>query len=399
MRIIASLAVLFTATVCSAQIPFEAAQQRMHSTPLESVLEPEVFVPKPPTVFSAGGQTFLCYELLITNMENKPFRLERVHVYAEGSASVLYEQDSAELKRSLNHPGWAEAQGQARDAQLLRGGERVVDFIWIALPSASLPPPKTLVHTITLRRMTAQASITLPAGRIDVTGQAVTIDPPLRGENWAALNGPSRSSQHRESMDTFNGQTDFAERFAIDWVQIDKDGLTSRGDRLNLQNYFCYGQPVYAVADATVTFVQDGLPNGRPEANGKPADPKVPMTLDTIAGNHVILDLGGGVYAAYAHLQPGSIRVKVGNRVKEGDVLGLIGDSGNSTEPHLHFQLMDANSVLAAQGLPYAFRTFNVRFGARIVHDDLKPFPLPQPLLHKGEIPLENEIVEFPKAP
>src|ERR1700674_2614519 len=105
MRIIAALAVLFTAAVCSAQTPFEAAQQRLHTTPLESVLEPEVFVPKPPTVFSADGQRFLCYELLITNMENISFRLERVDVYAEGAASMLYEQDRAELKRSLNHPG------------------------------------------------------------------------------------------------------------------------------------------------------------------------------------------------------------------------------------------------------------------------------------------------------
>ncbi len=238
----------------------------------------------------------------------------------------------------MSHPGWAEMKGQARDPQLLRGGERIVDFVWIALPPGS--PPTTLVHTITLRRTTPRASITLPVGRINVIGQALTIGSPLRGANWAALNGPSASAQHRQSTDSFNGKTDLAERFAIDWVQVDKDGRTSHGDRSNVRNFSCYGQPVYAVADATVSSVRDSLPDGKPEAHGKPADPRVPMTLDTIAGNHVILDLNGGVYAAYAHLQPGSIWVKIGDHVEAGDVLGLIGDSGNSTEPHLHFQWM-----------------------------------------------------------
>jgi hypothetical protein len=343
MRIAAALAFLFIHAGVPAQTPVESAQQRLHKTPLESVIEREISVPKPPTLFSADGHAFLCYELLITNMESIPFRVERIDFYAEGEPTSLSEQGQAQLKHSLSHPGWTGSKGRVRDVQLLRGGERVVDFVWIPLPAGSLPP-KRLEHTITLRRSTAEASITLPAGSIDVVDHAVTIDPPLRGANWAAFNGPSASSQHRKSMDSFNGKTYLAERFAIDWVQIDKEGQTSHGDRVNLQNYLCYGQPVYAVADATVDSVLDGLPNGRPEAHGKPADPKVPMTLDTIAGNNVILKLSDGIYAGYAHLQPHSTRVKVGDHVKAGDILGLIGDSGNSTEPHLHFQLMDATA-------------------------------------------------------
>jgi len=84
----------------------------------------------------------------------------------------------------------------------------------------------------------------------------------------------------------------------------------------------------------------------------------VPITLETIGGNHVILDLGGGRFTFYAHMQPASLRVKVGEKVRRGQVLGLVGNSGNSTAPHLHFHLTDANSPLESEGLPYVFESF-----------------------------------------
>jgi len=74
-----------------------------------------------------------------------------------------------------------------------------------------------------------------------------------------------------------------------------------------------------------------------------------------ILGNHVVLDLGGGVFAALAHLRRGSLLVRRGDRVAAGQQLAECGNSGNSTEPHLHFQLMDHPSVLQAAGLPLRF--------------------------------------------
>jgi murein DD-endopeptidase MepM/ murein hydrolase activator NlpD len=198
------------------------------------------------------------------------------------------------------------------------------------------------------------------------------------------------------AMSVLYGIPYFSQRYAIDWIQTDQNSKTLHGNPLDLHSYLCYGQPVYAVADAVVTWTKDGLPDGRPEVGKRPADPRVPITLETIAGNHVILDLGDGIYAGYAHLQPGSLRVKVGDHIKAGDVLGLVGDSGNSTEPHLHFQLMTENNSLAAQGIPYILQQFTVRFGSRVSGDDVKVFPLSAPVLHKNEMPLENEIVDFP---
>jgi murein DD-endopeptidase MepM/ murein hydrolase activator NlpD len=87
----------------------------------------------------------------------------------------------------------------------------------------------------------------------------------------------------------------------------------------------------------------------------------VPITLETVAGNHIILDLGHGRYALYAHLQPGSLKVKLGDHVKRGQVLALVANSGNSIEPHLHFQLTNGNSPQGSEGIPYALESFDAK--------------------------------------
>jgi murein DD-endopeptidase MepM/ murein hydrolase activator NlpD len=122
-----------------------------------------------------------------------------------------------------------------------------------------------------------------------------------------------------------------------------------------------------------------------------------------IGGNHVNLDPGGGVYAIYAHLQLGSIRVKLGDKVTPGQVIALLGNSGHAGEPHLHFQLMDRNSLLNSDGLPYYFTGFKLT--GQISGDsegqpteapaNLKVNRLPAPEAHHGDIPLENEVVDF----
>ena len=218
-----------------------------------------------------------------------------------------------------------------------------------------------------------------------VLQSAVTLlssPPPLRGDNWLAGNGPSNSSGHRRALIPIDGRARIAQRFAIDWVRLNADGRTFTGDAKNNKNYRAYGSDALAVADGTVTEVKDGIPENVPGENSR----AVPITLETVGGNHVILDIGHGRYAFYAHLQPGSLKVKLGDHVKRGQVLGLVGNSGNSTEPHLHFHLSDGNSPLGSEGIPYALESY-----------DTKPKADAPATKHKMEIPAENEIVTFEK--
>ena len=104
--------------------------------------------------------------------------------------------------------------------------------------------------------------------------------------------------------------------------------------------------------------------------------------LTITLGNYLILDLGGGNYGLYAHLQPGTLRVKAGDRVKRGQTLGLVGNSGSSTEPHLHFQVMNGTSLLDPEGVPYLIDSFELLSG-------------PNAGRQTDALPMENMLVKF----
>jgi murein DD-endopeptidase MepM/ murein hydrolase activator NlpD len=104
------------------------------------------------------------------------------------------------------------------------------------------------------------------------------------------------------------------------------------------------------------------------------------------------MEIGNGLFAFYAHMQPGSLRVKVGDKVARGQVLGLLGNTGNSSEPHLHFQICNANSELGSEGLPYEFASFEVK---RKGGEDKLSMSPGGPVKHEMEIPTEDEIVRF----
>src|SRR4029077_7648188 len=120
-------------------------------------------------------------------------------------------------------------------------------------------------------------------------------------------------------------------------------------------NYTGYGADVLAVANARVVSVLNNLDDQVP---GRLPEPST-ITIETVDGNHVVLDLGGGRYAFYAHLQKNSIKVRPGEQVKKGAVLGKLGNTGNPSAPHLHFHIMNRPSRLAADGIPYLIDAFD----------------------------------------
>lgn len=185
----------------------------------------------------------------------------------------------------------------------------------------------------------------------------VVLGPPLAGDGWVVANGCcSARGAHRGAVMPISGRLRDAQRFAIDWMRIDAEGRLLHGDPASATSYLAYDQPVLAVADATVSEVLDGLEDQRP---GTLPDPTT-MTIANVDGNHVILELGGGLYAFYAHLKTGSVRVRQGERVRRGQELGRVGNTGNTSAPHLHLHVMTAPSALAADGLPYVFDRFTL---------------------------------------
>ncbi len=144
------------------------------------------------------------------------------------------------------------------------------------------------------------------------------------------------------------------QRFAYDFV-VRRGGSSHRGSGNRMEDYYCWREPVLAPAAARVVATVDSHPD-QPIGS---SDPKHP------AGNHVVLDLGNSEYAVLAHLQQGSVVVEAGDRVTAGEPLGRCGNSGNTSEPHLHFHLQDAPTIGSGEGLPAFFNDY-VADGAAI---------------------------------
>jgi len=140
-----------------------------------------------------------------------------------------------------------------------------------------------------------------------------------------------------------------SQRFAYDIV-ITKSGQTHTGDGKALSDYYCYGKPVLSPGAGVVVSVLDTLPDQAPGTR----DPLAP------AGNHVVVDVGHSEFVLLAHLQPHSLRVKVGDHVRAGQPVGLAGNSGNTTQPHVHVHLMNGPAMPDADGLPMSFSDFVV---------------------------------------
>ena len=364
------------------------AQGTKPTTPQRPIDVPvDVTIPALPTAFKGGGKTHLCYELHITNFGRSDCVLTRAEVMrGDSEKKTLAAYNGDELGSRVVRPGVTAA--TTEEKLKLGAGLRLVIHLWLTFDTAA-EAPASIQHRLSFKVGDYPEELSVDCARATVAKGPVIISPPLRGGEWLAANGPSNTSGHRRAMIPIGGGVHIAQRLAIDFVQLRNDGRTFAGDQKDNKNYRCYGTDALAVADAVVVAVKDGIPENVPGANSR----AVPITLETVGGNHVILDLGNGHFAFYAHLQPGSLRVKLGDKVRRGQVLGLVGNSGNSTEPHLHFHISDANSPLSSEGLPYAFPAFEVQGKGW----GWKPGAANSPITKREmEMPLELEVIQFP---
>lgn len=282
---------------------------------------------------------------------------------------------------------------------MIGGGLRAIVFLQVTV-DAEADLPRSLRHRLSFKLDDAGAN----GGERVVEGAAVSIQrspppliaPPLSGDRWLAANSISNMSVHRRAIIPVDGSARIAQRFATDWIKLGPDGRPFHGDPAVNANWYGYGTELLAVANATVLEVKDGLPENVPLS----AKRAVPITLETLGGNYVLLGLGRGYSVLYAHLRPNSLRVKVGEKVRRGQVLGLLGNSGNSDAPHLHMHIADANSPFGAEGVPYVFASFEVQgavksLGVLVGGEGWTPQPNAAVDKRRTEIPVENAIVRF----
>ena len=325
----------------------------------------EVVCPSPPIPVRIDKHQVLVYELHVTNFDTIPLILKRLEVFAnEESSEPLITLSDAALSAQMIRVGEAMAMAMttsgsgaaAKDPRVIDAGGRSIIFVWIELqPNRSVPT--SLKHRIVFSLATDGATdAPLEDFQVSVSQDSVpTLAPPFNGGTWLAGEGPENNSNHRRAITAIDGHTYSSERFAIDWVKVGPNGDSHRDGATHNKNknddWWGWGEPVLAVADGEITEVVDGIPDNTPRV-------LPPVTLDNIAGNHVVLQIAPNRYVSYAHLQNGSIKVRLHDGVRRGAVLALLGNSGNTTGAHLHLQVTDRNSVLQSQGVPFVFEKF-----------------------------------------
>ncbi|MFE9040606.1 M23 family metallopeptidase [Streptomyces sp. NPDC007818] len=364
-----------------------------------------------PTPFRAtDGRTHLSYELLVTNAlsSSSSVRLDRVEVRDARDHRVIGSLSGQALADAANPVGdplpGADATSPAPPGPtptVIEGSQQWIIWIDLALDRGQRAP-EVLEHHLSGAIVTPSGSSPFEETvQITPTGRRAPLNlgAPVRPGTWYSSESCCGNTHHRRGLAPINGRFYVPQRFAIDWYKVGEEGQTWEGDPTRLDSYLSYRQPVVASAAGRVVQVQDGLPDQTP-----PVTPPVPPIEDTV-GNHVTVEVEPGRYLLYAHLKPGSLKVREGDRVESGQVLGQIGNSGNSTTPHLHFQVMTTPEFFPTDSPPFTFRKFRVvgQVEPRIWDDNigLQPTgvlpitPSPNAGPHRAKYPLDREVLEF----
>lgn len=318
-----------------------------------------------PLTTMAGERGELLFHLDIDNRSASPLTLRELRIdgYQRGTRLSRRLLDAALLAQRLRPLGWIRIQDRLSlaAAQRARGRFRhALGHTRIAAGSAVsllslrfLRSSDQLPDELRLRVLTSEGPTTTLRIPIQRYRQVTALRLPLTGR-WLVLSGyrpfEPHASLHLSSQ-----------RFAYDLVRRGPGGLTYQGDRRRNGSYFAYDQPVLAAADGVVVGVNDGVADNDPVGR-RPAWHSLLRRPRDLAGNFVVLRHRRGEHSAYFHLRPG-LRVKLGQKLRAGAELGRCGNSGNSLEPHLHFQLQQGPDPLHARGLPARFGDFSWHYG------------------------------------
>ncbi len=345
------------------------------------------------TVPVAGedGIHFL-YELRLSNFSPREVELESIEVI--GPKLMLRRYDAQSLINMIATPG--QVNEASASLKIAPGSFATIFFDTVLPKDAALP--SQFFHRVHIKGAKLETPANLrqfdTAAMMVSSGAPIMLGPPLRGGGWVAANALSNTNDHRRTIVVVNGKARIAQRYAIDFVKLDAEGRAFVGTPGANSAWAGYGNDVLAAADGRIEVVRDGIADNNP---GSP--PSVPITLDTIGGNHIVIGLPGGAHIFYGHLKPGSIVVHEGEKVHKGQVIAKVGNSGQSDAPHLHIHVADGASALGAEGLAYIFARFEIEghVPSLAVLESATGWqrPVKVPNERHNELPIENAVVNF----
>ncbi len=348
-----------SAALLAALLLIAACSPTPENTPAGTTAAPPATTPAGPSVATplvarvvaapipvplTDGKVHLAYELQLTNTLAQDLTLTSVDVRSGDRTLLSLPGDRLDY--------WTRIIGSTSPTTTI--GPAQTAFVWL---DVALDPDQVVPDQLT---------------------HAIVISPPLTGRNWLDLNGCCGMTSHRMALNPINGELWAAERFAIDYLQLGPDGRVFTGEMTDVASYQFFGADILAVGDGPVVSTRDDLPEQ------VPGTLPTGLALDEYGGNHIVQYLGGGNYAFYAHLKTGGVKVQPGDQLTAGQVIGALGNSGNTDAPHLHFHIMNTPDPLRSDGLPFVFSSFQL---------DSRLADTAQDLPDGGPLPLEPGFV------
>lgn len=327
-----------------------------------------------------SASSLLIHNIAIINDGSGPVTVSEVQIELRSSGRALDVRtlDAADLARAAASGSGLQQQNLLGALRFMFGGENLLPA-GTKLPStATLAPGEAILLPSQLFAWRGRRDEMLVRARGDgavrertapiaqAQSSKTVFALPLRGV-WFDGAGASLHSPHRWVPN---------EQFAHDLLRLGGANFRSyRGDGAKFADYYAYNQPVTAAAAGTVVAASDAESEDlaamrqKGEAMDKYMERlqgdqmlRIMKGLPSIAGNYVVIDHGNSEFSMYLHLKPKSVKTKTGQKVEQGQVIGAVGSSGNSTEPHLHFQVCNSADPLMCAGIPPTWRGLGFTF-------------------------------------
>ncbi len=342
-------------------------------------------LPAEPQFFYGKEVTALVYDIHLRDSLAKEFKIVSVKIY-DNEKQLLYDNNYLE-KSSFEEDT-----------------NRLVKYVWINMSS----PPKILNHQKKYQSggkiLTFSKDIIVPNNQ-----ELLSIIPPVEKGTWLVWHAPADSISHRRThvefisiYDSIQGGFKIGynnQRFAMDFEKLDDSGKVIVNDGSKNEDYNCYGENVISVTNGKVVAIFDKMSD-----NPNPPYRKDDWGIETICGNYIAIDIGNNLIALYAHLKNNSIKVQVGDTIKQGEIIGQIGNTGRSSGAHLHFQISrfempyeESGNSFLSEGVSFVFDNY---VSYEFLHDrdldsiiEFDTHKYGNPLLVTNRLPYQNEII------
>jgi hypothetical protein len=374
------------------EVPTEI-QKRLNKIdlPIEIIQADVSYISGP---IQANNTTQLNYELNLLNNYKIPLTLKKVEIFDLQNTHIpLAKFDSIYIAKYFERPG----NNRLDDSKLLSANQFGILYLNLVFKQGQ-PIPKKVYHKLYFERQNKKGeTVTHPMEVAVINVPNITklsLGLPFNKKGkW--LYG---AESHQGSRFITEGKATYPQRFAIDWIFLDDNGLFAKDDISKNKNWNTYGIELISVADGTVIDIKDGIIENQPLSE----DMAVRITKETIAGNYIIIDIGNNIHAIYGHLIPNSLKVSIGDEVKKGQIIGLLGNSGNSDAPHLHFHLESkTNAFLGGEGMPYLIneftqlKTYSAETFETLFKDISVPMDSLTPIEKQNELPIGYGLIEI----